>query len=133
MTGNVSGQMENEKQCKFLQDILSNIQQIDNNIDMFIVKSLTDILDAMQSFENTLDVETVKQNIFFKNVLSNLNKESKKLINNEIWPASDVDVVSQIVSESLPNAVKVVSKALVKPLLRLPRDSVNIHLESYKK
>jgi len=133
MTGNVSGQMENEKQCKFLQDILSNIQQIDNNIDMFIVKSLTDILDAMQSFENTLDAETVKQNIFLKNVLSNLNKESKKLINNEIWPASDVDVVSQIVSESLPNAVKVVSKALVKPLLRLPRDSVNIHLESYKK
>jgi polyhydroxyalkanoate synthesis regulator phasin len=133
MTGIVSGQMENEKQCKFLQDILSNIQQIDKNIDIFITKSLTDILDAMQSFENTLDAEAVKQNIFLKNVLSDLNKESKKLINNEIWPPSDVHVVSQIVSESLPNAVKVVSKALVKPLLRLPRDAVNIHLESYKK
>jgi hypothetical protein len=131
--GSGSETPNNNEHCKFLKELKLNIQEIDKSIDAFIVRSLNVALDAMESFENTLDVTSVEKKNILINLLTHLNKGSKQLIGNDIWSVSDVEFVAKTVSEPLYNTFKLVNTALLDPILRLPRDALDTHLESYKK
>jgi len=109
------------------------LQEIDKNIDKLKLQSLNVALDTMQSLENALDVAAVPQKVFLNNALSEINKVSKKLIGYDTWPISDVEFVSQTLGEFVPKTVKIVNKAVIKPGLRISRDYLQKHVESYKK
>jgi hypothetical protein len=109
------------------------LQEIDKIIDKLKLQSLNGILDTMQSLENTLDGAAVPQKVFLNNALSEINKVSKKIIGDNLWPASDVEFVSQTLGGTLPITVKLVNKAVIKPGLRISRDYLHKHVESYKK
>ena len=111
----------------------SYLQEIDKTIDKLKLQSLNGILDTMQSVENALDGAAVPQKDFLQNVLSQINKGSKQLIGANLWPASDVEFVSQTLGEFVPKTVKLVNRAALKPGVRISRDYLHKHVESYKK
>lgn len=116
---------------KSLYDILYPLCKLDKAIDQGLFNILGNGLKFIDDVEGFIDGSAIQQNNAVKSILGFLNTETNKAIGQPIWSAEDIVFVAKSLTDLLPNTLKTVNKALIKPSLKISKNALAKHLEKH--